>query len=113
MTYLEKLFSFPIKLYDGNEMEKIEERAKSLGIDGEDPTFITTRVYIPITAIIGYHGVYTTPYSIEDAKEKGLNATLIMTETQHFVTSWRPERFVDEYIKHEEFLNANKENQNA
>ena len=104
MTESEKRFRFPIRIYDTGDLEKEE----AVGDQLPSTRYHSTYIRIPWDEIHAWHESYTRPYDIDDVKERGFNATHVITRTLgEYMCLWKVDRFEKEYDNHREKLDKN------
>ncbi len=134
MTHSERLFHFPVRVYDTasiantqksiNDLLSKESKSEKLGLDIDDddeedvayefeklmrtePTSVVGQAAIPITDILGWKDDFAASRNVKEVEKAGFDMTKVLCkELGDLYCIWKRERFEAEYNKHYEALEA-------
>lgn len=107
MSYTDRFFEFPIRIYDGFSLEKAwrreDEKLRTSLEDIDEPEkgdWVKGKVRLPHKEIICWMDHFEEGTPVSDVSDKGFEMTLVLTKKLGtFECMWKKERFEQELNK--------------
>src|SRR5688572_15377553 len=93
MTYTERFFEFPGRIYDRFATQQAMEREEKehIPMDGD---WVAGKIKLPFQEITTWSDYFDSAQGVEGVIEKGFQYTLIFTQNEGaYISTWKREKF--------------------
>lgn len=81
MKYTDSLIELPIVMYNDRALDKAHKKEEEYAMDNAiEVPFITGRLRLPYSEIVGYYQTWTRAVSFEEAQEGNLDGVILITK---------------------------------